>query len=950
MLAVALLGPVEVRRDGELLALPAGRTTEVLVRLALEAGRTVRAERVLADLWPGAASQNTLQSKVSQLRRALGDADLVPYAHGAYRLAVDPARIDALDAEARAERVAAARRAGDIDTVRREAAAALALFRGEVLQDAGDGAWLDAPRRRWEELRLALLEDHLAARVALGDGDVVGELEDLVARHPLREGLWSALITALYRAGRQADALAAYARVRTLLADELGLDPGPGLRRLEEGILRQSPALTGAQPGNLPAVLTRLVGRDDELAALDARLREHRLVTVTGPAGVGKTRTALEVARDLEAPDGVWLVRLDGVATPESVPRAVAEALHVAAGDLAGRFAGSAAVLLLDNAEHVVEAVAALVETLLAAAPRLRVLVTSQVSLGVDGEVVVPLGPLPEDAAVALFADRAARLSVTVDPAQRDAVAGVCRRLDGLPLAIELAASRLTTLSVPEVARRLDDRFRLLRDPTRRSPARRRELAAAIAWSHDLLPPGDRRALWALAVFAEGAPLAAAEHVLTVVGVPEALDVLTRLADRSLIAVVPGDEVRYRLLDSIRAFARERLVEAGLEAVACAAHAAWFAGAADRCAAIVRGPAQPECVALVRTERADIDAALAWTAAHAPLLGVRIARGFGWTWVVLGDGVAGAGRLRAALAAAPDVDPHTAAEVLLLTGWLEASAGDVSRAAAELVRALALADADLRTDAHRHLAFLRIQQGRPQDVLVEARLALATDRPWPRAAALLLAAYGSIMLGDTATATRSATEALELLEPLGDPWGLVHARGMLGTIAQAQGRHDDAVVALEAAAADAERQGFLGQAALHLTRLGRVEQQRGRHDAAIAVLDRALGAARRSGDPRVAATARTTLARVLHVTGDDLVALALLEQNDRWYRAAGGGDGELLSRCLLAALRPEPPAALAVLRAEAQEAGDAEAELVVADALTRAGRTTGAPGVTSDAP
>src|SRR3954468_11799665 len=229
MLAVSVLGPVEVRRDDERLVVPTGRTTEVLVRLALEAGQPVRAEKIIDDLWDDTTTgKNTLQSKVSQLRRALGDPESVTAGHAGYTLNVAPGQIDALAVQELAEAVADARRSGDDEGTVHRATEALALFRGEVLADAGDGDWARPHRTRLEEVRLGLLEDRLAALVALGSGgDVVGELEVLVAQHPLREGLWSSLVTALYRSGRQADALAAYTRVRELLRDELGVEPGP---------------------------------------------------------------------------------------------------------------------------------------------------------------------------------------------------------------------------------------------------------------------------------------------------------------------------------------------------------------------------------------------------------------------------------------------------------------------------------------------------------------------------------------------------------------------------------------------------------------------------------------------------------------------------------------------------------------------------------------------------
>jgi DNA-binding SARP family transcriptional activator len=337
VLTVAVLGEVEVRRDGELLPVPAGKTTELLVRLALDAGASVRVDTLLEDLWSEATGRNTLQSKVSQLRRALGDKDLVLSSGDAYTLAVEPRCVDAFRVMDLVGESAAARRSADPATALAKANEGLAVFRGEALLDAGD--WAAPHRVRLGEVQMGLLEDATAARVDLGSGgDLVGELEALVERFPLREEFWASLVTALYRAGRQADALAAYARVRRLLVEELGVEPGERLRDLEQQVLQQSldqpgqQAWSVASPGNLPAVTTTMVGREADLDSLASLLTDHRLITVVGPAGVGKTRLAMEAADGVEAPGGVWLVRLEAVDENTDLAQVVAETLHVPGG------------------------------------------------------------------------------------------------------------------------------------------------------------------------------------------------------------------------------------------------------------------------------------------------------------------------------------------------------------------------------------------------------------------------------------------------------------------------------------------------------------------------------------------------------------------------------------------------------------------------------------------
>ena len=951
MLTIAVLGTIEARQDGVRLDVPAGKTTELLARLALD-GSSVRAETLLEDLWSAPTGRNTLQSKVSQLRRALGDPASVEGSDDGYRLMVDTTAVDAARAIALAGRAAHARRAGDPELCLELAGEGLALFRGAVLPDVG--AWATGHRARLEELHLELVEDAMAARVELGaGGEVVAELEALVARHPLREGLWESLITALYRAGRQADALAAYGRVRRLLVEELGIDPGSGLRALEREVLQQSPSLEAgplsravAVPGNLTAPMSPLVGRSEDLTEVASALVEHRLVTVVGVAGVGKTRLAVEVGRQLEAPGGVWLVRLDAVDASADLAQVVAETLHVPGGApaLPDRLAGAGTVVLLDNCEHVVGQVADLVSTL-RGVPQVRILATSQVPLGIEDERVHALQPLSHDDSVALFTRRARemRRQLVLDDDATAAVGEVCRALDGLPLAIELAAARARSLSVRDIARRLDDRFVLLRDPNSQRPERRRALEGAIAWSYELLFPDDQRGLWALSCFAGDASLDATQHVLAALGVPagSVLDTISRLVDRCLVSVedAEGGAVRYRLLDSIKAYAAARLSEWDRADVARAAHARWYAECARWCDEHIRSDRQPECLAIARAERANVDVALAWCAAHDPLLGVRTANGFGWTWVVLGEGTAGAARVRGTLT--PRTPARERATALLLAGWLEASAGDVVLAQSDLdsARAIAedLADDEMVADVDRHQAFVSIQQGRADAVLVSSAASLATYRRrgllWPAAGSLLLSAFGSVMGGDTAEATRKGSEALRAFSPIGDSWAVVHAQGLLAAVAQAEQRLDDAAGALAAAADESRALGFLGQAALHRASMARAQHRLG-DPAAPGSYQQAIDDATAVGDGRLAATARLNLARLLRTDGQREAALALLEVNERWYAAAGAGDYALLSHSLLSSERGDVRALEEEL-VEARDSGNIEVQVCALDGLAR---------------
>ncbi|MFH8797114.1 AfsR/SARP family transcriptional regulator [Streptomyces sp. NPDC017941] len=707
-----ILGATQAH-DDEGAPLPVGgpRLRALLTALALRPDRTVPVTTLIDDIWadsPPADAPAALQALVGRLRRALG-SHTIASGPGGYRLTATPDDVDLHRFERLTREGTAALDRDDPATAARVLGEALSLWHGPALADLPDRTAATRPEARRQEATRA----RVTADLLLGRGtDVLPDLKELVADHPYDEALRAQLIRALRDAGRGADALAAYEDARRTLADGLGTVPGEDLRALHAELLAAPTAAaaagramatggTAATPaprpptdrrGNLRPRLTSFVGREPELAAIRSDLCGARLVTLTGPGGSGKTRLAEEAAAGHPS---AWLAELAPLDRPEAVPGAVVSALGLREvvlrtselttpqGDPVAQLveycAQRSLLLILDNCEHVIGAAAELAETLLTRCPGLTVLATSREPLGVPGERVRPVEPLPPDPAHRLFAERAAAVRPDFDPVgQSGAVAEICRRLDGLPLAIELAAARLRLLTPRQIADRLDDRFRLLTNGARTVLPRQQTLRAVVDWSWDLLDAAERTVLCEVSVFAGGWDLEAAEAVCS----GPAADLVGALVDKSLVIATPydpaypdatdpdatdpggpGPGMRYRLLETIHEYAGERAAEAtALRAGAERRHAAYFLALAETAEPRLRSAEQMPWIHRLETELDNLRAVLQRAVeSRDEDLALALSLALGWFWWLRNYRVEGSewAERVLALTAPPEADATT---------------------------------------------------------------------------------------------------------------------------------------------------------------------------------------------------------------------------------------------------------------------------------------------------
>lgn len=933
---VRLLGPVEVVLDGALVPVAGRRTRALLALLALHGGRPVLPERCIDGLWgeePPSKPVNALQARVSELRRLLG-AERVVRSDAGYALAVDEVDVERFERSVTQARSALA--AGDAEGAARRVEDALVRWRGVPLADV-DAEFVAAERTRLIGVRLDAVEVGAEAALAVGEHErLLVELPEVLADEPHRERLWELYMGALYRAGRQAEALDAYQDARRRLAEDLGLEPGQGLREMESRILSQDPSL-GARAslvvaarsgGGVRKPVSTFVGRGGELDALAALLDEQRLVTLTGPGGVGKTRLALEVADRVGL--GAVVVELatstDGRAVPEAVAAAVglrdvAESATDVSDRLIAALGAERRLVVLDNCEHVVAEAAAMAERLVTETPTV-VLATSREPLGVPGEQQWPVdalavpavdAPAAEIAAaesVVLFLDRArqVRPDLALDGAGLGAVAEVVRRLDGLPLAVELAAARVAVLPPAEIARRLDDRFGLLRGGARTVQPRQQTLEALVGWSYELLFDDERRVFEALSVFAGGASLDDAVAHCAEVGVPEGdvIDLLERLVAKSLLVCdLEPAGARYRMLETLRAYGAQRLADRDELEGARLRHARRFAALASRAAGRMRSAEMEEWLGRLDAEQDNVAAAVDHAVDTGDAgLASGLAADLGLYWTIRASRRRLRRRLPEILAMA-DAPAGASARAHAWGSLIAEADHDFDHALEWAAEGMRLAEADGDdaalglAAAFRAVALLR--HGDPGAVgalldQAEPLLEGAGD-DWGRAVVDLVRGAISLNAGRIGDADDAYRSSLRRLQALDEPWGLLRVRTVLGVLGQVRGDYAEAAEHLEAALTLTDRLGW-GHHQL-LGQLANVRFLQGRLDEAADLHERAVVEAAAQGAGEVLAFCRNGLGLIARRRGHLDEARSLHEQALTWWSQPGWSGGAAFTEACL---------------------------------------------------
>ncbi|HEY2209732.1 MAG TPA: BTAD domain-containing putative transcriptional regulator [Gaiellaceae bacterium] len=871
-----ILGAVEVLVDGAPAALGAPKQRALLAMLLVNRRRVMSADALVDGLWgesPPASAVQSLQVYVHGLRRALG-AERIETAGRGYRAAVSEDELDLDRFERGLERGRAARESGHAEDAADELRQALSLWRGSALADLPEESRRAAEADRLDELRLTALELRYDAELASGRHDaVVAELEALTAEHPYHERFLEQRVLALYRCGRQADALEVYREARRTLSEDLGLEPGPALQELERAVLRQDPSLAAPPAPTrstrpLPTPPTPLVGRRLELAAVAALFREEavRLVTLTGPGGTGKTRLGLAVAEVLEPElrDGAIFVSLAPVSSPELLVSTIADALEVREGGRSlaegvGEHLRERRILLvLDNFEQLLPA-APFVADLLAAAPRLLVLATSRAPLRLAAEHEYPVPPfdtpaadLPFEAlvktdALRLFAARARAVdpAFELDDASAPEVARVCNRLDGLPLAIELAAARSKLLAPGEILERLEREPHLPGTGPRDAPARQRTLTATIGWSYDLLGDDARLAFGRLGVFAGGCTLDAAEQICDA-----SLDTLAALVDNNLLRRRGS---RFLMLETVRHFAAERLQEDG-DADLRRRHAEWLTELAETMVErTLAGEDAKEWLDRIQPEHDNIRAALAWSLDEDPEITLRLASSLRLFWEVRGHFSEGFRWLEEALPRGAGAAPEVRIRALSASGTIAFRLGKLEVSEERWEEALEIAR-ELGDD----LWIARL--------LSDLGTAAAAREEWEPATALL-------------------EESADLFRELDVPPRLATVLGNLGHIAGQQGDYARAIEVTEEALALESR--HKPNQAISTYNLGSHNLRAGNFEQAREWLERAVALTQELGFKEVMAYALAAFVRLCLVEGDAARAAYLAGIADRLLTDAG---------------------------------------------------------------